>query len=119
MGIINTPTGIKRYLHECKRYEKAHQAIAFPATIEQDEDLPTVTDNEEEQADQDIQSIKTIHNEGVKETNHPEEVIDSNQPEGVKERERSTPLQIGFDETQHDIVDEHPTFLDDVQEYMH
>ena len=36
-----------------------------------------------------------------------------------EERERSTPLQIGFEETQHDIVDEHPTFLDDVQEYMH
>ncbi len=28
-------------------------------------------------------------------------------------------MQIGFDETQNDIVDEHPTFLDDVQEYMH
>jgi hypothetical protein len=39
------------------------------------------------------------------------------QPEGVKEKERTTPLQIGFDETQHDILDEHPTFLDDVQEY--
>jgi hypothetical protein len=66
--------------------------IAFPATIEQDEDIPEVTDDEEEQADQGIQSIKTIHPEGVKETNHPEEVIYSIQPEGVKERERSTPL---------------------------
>jgi hypothetical protein len=28
-------------------------------------------------------------------------------------------MQIGIEETQHDIVDEHPTFLDDVQEYMH
>jgi hypothetical protein len=26
---------------------------------------------------------------------------------------------IGFDETQQEIVDEHPAFLDDVQEYMH
>ncbi len=55
------------------------------------------------------------------------------QPEGDKEkerntslqheyegdRERTTPLQLNFDETQNDIVDEHPTFLDDVQEYMH
>jgi hypothetical protein len=49
--IITTPTGIKRYLHECKRYERAHQVIAFPATIEQEEDLPVVTDEEEEQAD--------------------------------------------------------------------
>ncbi len=78
-----------------------------------------VTDDEAEQADQDIQSIKTIHPEGVKETNHPEEVKESIQPEGVKDQERSTPLQIGFEETQHDIVDEHPIFLDDVQEYMH
>jgi transposase InsO family protein len=119
VGIINTPTGIKRYLHECERYERAHQVIAFPATIEQNEDLPMVTDDEEEQADQDIQSIKTTQPEGVKETNHPGKVIESIQHEGDKERERSTPLQIGFEETQHDIVDEHPTFLDDVQEYMH
>jgi hypothetical protein len=31
--IITTPQGIKRYLHECKRYERAHQMIAFSATI--------------------------------------------------------------------------------------
>ncbi len=37
----------------------------------------------------------------------------------VKKKERTSPLQLGFDETQNDIVDEHPTFLDDVQEYMH
>ncbi len=28
-------------------------------------------------------------------------------------------MQIGFEESQNDIIDEHPTFLDDVQEYMH
>jgi hypothetical protein len=69
-----------------------------------------VTDDEEEQADQDIQSIKKNQPEGVKELT---------QSEGAKENERTTPLQIGFDEAQHDTVDEHPTFLDDVQEYMH
>jgi hypothetical protein len=110
MGIITTLTGIKRYLHECKRYERVHQVIAFSAKIEQNGDLPVVTDDEKEQADQNIQSIKTIH---------PEEAKESIQPEGVKEQERSTPLQVGFEEKQHDIVDRHPTFLDDMQEYMH
>ncbi len=68
--------------------KKTHQFIAFPAKIEQDEDLPVVTDNEEEQADQDMPSIKTIQPDGVKE---------SIQPEEVKEKERTTPLHIGFD----------------------
>ncbi len=110
VGIISTTTGIKKYLHGCEKFDGAHQVIAFPATIEQNEDLPVVTDDEEEQADQDIQSIKAIQPEGVKELT---------QPEGAKESERTTPLQIGFDEAQHDIADEHPTFLDDMQEYMH
>ncbi len=51
VGIISTPTGMKRYLHECEKLDRAHQVIAFPATIEQDEDLPVVTDDEEEQAE--------------------------------------------------------------------
>jgi hypothetical protein len=101
MGIITTPAGIGEYLHECDNYEKAHQVIAFPTTIEKDVDLPVVTDDEEELDDHDKTSIV------------PE------QPETKENAERSSPLQIGFDETQNDIIDEHPTFLDDVQEYMH
>jgi hypothetical protein len=46
VGIISTPTGINEYLHACKKCEEAHQVIAFPATIEQDDDLPVVTDDE-------------------------------------------------------------------------
>ncbi len=76
-------------MHECEKFDRAHQVIAFPATIEQDEDLPVVSDDEEEQADQDIQSRKTIQPVGVKELT---------QPEGAKENERTTPLQIGFNE---------------------
>ncbi len=60
MGIITSPTGIKRYFNECEKYERAHQVVAFSATIVKDEDLLVVTGNEEKQADQDIQSIKTI-----------------------------------------------------------
>ena len=101
MGIITTPAGISEYLHECDKYEKAHQVIAFPTTIEKDVDLPVVTDDEEELDDHDKESIKSKH------------------PETKENTERSSPLQIGFDETQNDIIDEHPTFLDDVQEYMH
>jgi hypothetical protein len=70
-----------------------HQIIVFPATIEQDEDLPVVPDDIKEQADQDIQSTKSI------------------QHEKVKEKERTNLLQIEFDETQNDIVDEHPALL--------
>ena len=101
VGIITTPAGISEYLHECDKYEKEHQVIAFPTTIEKDVDLPVVTDDEEELDDHDKTSIV------------------SEQPETKENAERSSPLQIGFDETQNDIIDEHPTFLDDVQEYMH
>ncbi len=52
-------------MHACEKCVKAHQVIAFPATIEQDDDLPVITDDEEEPADQDIQSIKSIKPEGV------------------------------------------------------
>ena len=53
-----------------------------------------ITDDEEETLDQDIQ--------------HPEpETI---QHEGVTNEERTSPLQIGFNDTQHDVLDEHPTF---------
>ena len=50
---------------------------------------------------------------------HDKTFIVSEQPKTKENAERSSPLQIGFDETQNDIIDEHPTFLDDVQEYMH
>ncbi len=101
MGIITTPAGISEYLHECDKYETAHQVIAFPTTIEKDVDFPVVTDDEEELDDHDKESIEFKH------------------PETKESAERLSPLQIGFDETQTDIIDEHPTFLDDVQEYMH
>jgi hypothetical protein len=54
VGIISTPLGINGYLHKCEEYDKTHQVIAFPATIEHDADLHVVTDDEEEIADQDI-----------------------------------------------------------------
>ncbi len=101
MGIITTPAGISEYLHKCDKYDKAHQVIAFPTTIEKDVDLPVLTDDEEELDDHDKESMEPIN-------------IETKENE-----ERSSPLQIGFDETQNDIIDENPTFLDDVQEYMH
>jgi hypothetical protein len=101
VGIISTPAGINGYLDKCEEYDKAHQVIAFLATIEHDDDLHMVTDDEEEIADQDIQHTESIQHEKV--TN-----------EG-----RTSPIQIGFDDAQHDVMDEHPTFMDDVQEYMH
>jgi hypothetical protein len=101
VGIITTPAGISEYLQECDKYEKEHQVIAFPTTIENDDELHEVTDNEEELADHDTTSTQNISSEGA------------------KSKERASPVQIGFDEAQKDIVDEHPTFLDDVQEYMH
>ncbi len=100
MGIITTPAGISEYLQECEKYEKEHQVIAFPTNIEKDDELPVVTGDEEELAENDTTSTQLI------------------QSEGVETKERSSPVQIGFDETQNEIVDEHPTFLDDVQEYM-
>jgi hypothetical protein len=101
VGIVSTPTGINGYLHKCEEYEKAHQATAFPATIEHEGDLHVVTDDEEETTDQDIQPTESIQHE-----------VDN-------DNERASPLQIGFNDTQHDAMDEHPAFLDDVQEYMH
>ncbi len=58
-------------MNESEKYERAHQVTVFPATNEQDEDLPVVTDDKEEQADHYIQSIKTIQPEGVKESIQP------------------------------------------------
>ncbi len=84
VGII---TGISEYLHECDKYEKAHQVIALPTTIEKDVDIPVVTDDEEELDDHDKESVEPIHTE-TKENS-----------------ERSSPIQIGIDETQNDIMD--------------
>ncbi len=78
MGIISTPTGINGYLHKCEEYDKAHQVTAFPATIEHEEDLHVITDDEEETIDQDIQ--------------HPE--TEPIQHEGANDEERTSPLQI-------------------------
>jgi hypothetical protein len=85
VGIITTPAGISKYLHECEKYDKAHKVIAFPITIERDVELPVVTDDKEEINDQNTESTEPIHTERKE--------ID----------ERSSPLQIGFDETQNDI----------------
>jgi hypothetical protein len=100
VGIITRPAEVTEYLQECEKYEKKHQVIAFPTNIEKDDELPVVTGDEEELAENDTTSTQLI------------------QSEGVETKERSSPVQIGFDETQNEIVDEHPTFLDDVQEYM-
>jgi hypothetical protein len=86
VGIIGTPAGRKGYLYECEEYDKAYQVIAFTATIEHDADLQVITDHEEELADQDIQNTESIQHEGV--TN-----------EG-----RTSPIQIGFNDTQHDVA---------------
>ncbi len=56
VGIITTPTGISEYLHECEKYDKAHQVIVFHTAIEKDVDLPVVTDDEEELEDQHTES---------------------------------------------------------------
>jgi hypothetical protein len=38
--MITTPVGISDYLHESKKDERVHQVIAFPSTIEnQDQEL--------------------------------------------------------------------------------
>ncbi len=67
-------------------------------TIMNDDEMQEVTDNEEELADHETSYTQNISSEGV------------------KSKERTSPVQIGFDEAQKDIVDEHQTFLDDVQE---
>ncbi len=66
VGIITTPAGISEYLQECDKYEKEHQVIAFPMTIETDDELHEVTDNEEELADHDTTSTQNISSEGAK-----------------------------------------------------
>ncbi len=48
MGIITTPAGINKYLQECDKYEKEHQVLAFPTTVEKDDEIPVVTDDKEE-----------------------------------------------------------------------
>jgi hypothetical protein len=101
VGIITTPAGKGKYLHECEKYDKAHQVIEFSTTFEKDVHLPVVTDDKKELEDQHTKSTKPI------------------QTEGIENKERSSPLQVGFEETKNDIIDEHPSFLDDVQEYMH
>ncbi len=60
-----------------------------------------VTDDKEELDDQNTEYTEPMHTK-IKEND-----------------ERSSPLQIGFDETQNDNVDEHLTFLYAVQEYIH
>ncbi len=101
VGIISTPAGTKGCLHESEEHDKAHQVIAFLAIIKHDTDLHVITNDEEEIADQDKQHTESI------------------QHERVTDEGRTNPLQISFNDTQHDVMDEHPTFLDDVQEYMH
>jgi len=92
VGIISSPPGIKRYLHECKSHEKANTVIAFPTIIEY-----------EPEVDED-QSVEPEVSEGA---------TDESQ------EKRRRPIQVNFDEQQKDIRDDQPTFLDDVQEYMH
>jgi hypothetical protein len=117
VGIISTNAGIIGYLHECEKHERVHQAIAFPATIEKDDDLPVVTDDKEVLEDQDIQTTQPITHEGDSGEERATNPI-THEHEGVTKEERSIPLQVGLNDTNQDARDEHPTFLDDVQEYM-
>ncbi len=46
------------YLQECDKYEKEHQAIAFPTTIDKDDEISVVTDEEEETGGHDTTSTQ-------------------------------------------------------------
>ncbi len=62
VGIITTPAGKNEYLHEFERHEKEDKVIAFPTTIESNEEIPAVA-NEEERENHDITSTKIIPSE--------------------------------------------------------
>jgi hypothetical protein len=108
VGVITAPPGIQRFMDTCKRTMISHPLISFPATVHlADPAHPDLAQTDKHPAgdqDQPTESTKTYHA--------------SHDKHNTSNHNRDHPISATFDQEENDILNEHPTFMDEQQEYM-
>jgi hypothetical protein len=100
VGVITAPPGIQKFMDTCKDTMTSHPLLSFPATIQLSApahpDLAQTNQHDTTVQDQPTESTKTQHNTGM--------------------HNRVHPISVTFEQEDNDILNEHPTFMDEQQE---
>ena len=119
LTVITAPPGITSFLHTCTQTLSKYPLMCFPSTTtscahldsDDDPDQPlTPPDPEPAVLDQPTESTKHKHNEHN--DTRPNETVEEDR------KIRNHPIITAFDQEQHDIANDHPTYMDEHQEYM-
>jgi hypothetical protein len=126
VGVITAPPGIQSFLHTCQHTVATYPLLCFPSTTSSHVQIPVVSDSED---DPDQSLTQDSPSTTVAPTTHmsdqPTESTKINtsdtEPNGTIEEDRNNrehPVIAAFDQEQHDIANDHPTYTDEHQEYM-
>jgi len=116
VGIMSSPAGIKKYLHLCDTHETVTAPLAFSSTIDFDDTQAAIVSESEDEGDHpnDL-TITSDPDQTQQKSDHTDQTkLDSAQTNNMPQH----PLLVNFDD-QLDAIDSHPTFDDNIQEYMH
>jgi hypothetical protein len=121
VGVITAPPGITSFLHTCKHTLSKYPLICFPSTTASPNHLPVVS-NIDDDPDQPLtppDQEPAVLDQPTESTKHNEH-NDTRPNETVEEdrKSRNHPIITAFDQEQHDIANDHPTYMDEHQEYM-
>ena len=116
VGIMSSPAGIKKYLHLCDTHDTVTAPLAFSSTIDFDDTQAAIVSESEDEGDHPNDLTITSDPDQTQQKSHhtnqtkPDSTQTNNMPQH--------PLLVEFDD-QLDATDSHPTFDDNIQEYMH
>ena len=112
VGVITAPPGIQRFMETCKDTMTSYPLLSFPATIHlaapAHPDLAQTIQHDTQVQDQPTESTKTYHT--CQDTSHDKHSIGNHN--------RVQPISVTFEQEDNDILNQHPTFMDEQQEYM-
>jgi transposase InsO family protein len=116
---MSSQAGINKYLHLCDTHDAATSALAFSSTIDFDDTQAAITSESEDEGDHPSKStITSVQTQDAPsesdQTSHKPKSPDSQQTNDKPPH----PLLVEFDD-ELDAIDSHPTFADNIQEYMH
>jgi hypothetical protein len=108
VGVITAPPGIQRFMDICKRTMISHPLLSFPAAVHLADpahpDLAQTVQQHIGDQDQPTESTKTYHA--------------SHDKHNTSNHNKDHPIFATFDQEDNHILNEHPTFMDEQQEYM-
>jgi hypothetical protein len=117
VGVMRSISGIRNYLTTCQAFEEMNETLAFPATINVDNETEPAVVSDDETSIPGQASNETNVQEQVKVNQEPpsSNQIEKQDDEG---RMREEPKEIIFEDDSK-VDEEEPVYADDKQEYMH